>query len=117
MFRACAFFISNTRQVNSSGEIEACVFGNRASSIFNGGQLLIGICQKRPLTPLNSLTAGGKDFLVFTLTLPSAAPGNVGKVAACSGTSGGTESTENLEGCSSTLTYTFQAVQRNATAQ
>ncbi len=69
------------------------------------------------LTPLNSLAAGGQDYLVFTLTLPSAAPGNLGKVAACSGTSGGTEATEDLQGCSSTLTYTFQATQRNAIAQ
>jgi hypothetical protein len=38
-------------------------------------------------------------------------------VAACSGTSGGTEATEDLQGCSSTLTYTFQATQRNAIAQ
>jgi spore coat-associated protein N len=69
------------------------------------------------LTPLNSLGAGGQDFLVFTITLPAAAPGNIGKVAACSGTSGGTEATEDLQGCSSTLTYTFQATQRNAIAQ
>jgi spore coat-associated protein N len=72
----------------------------------------------QPLTPLNSLATGGQDFLVFTLTLPATAPGNLGKVAtACSGTSGGTEATENLEGCSSTLTYSFQATQRNAIAQ
>jgi spore coat-associated protein N len=72
----------------------------------------------QPLTPLNSLATGGQDYLVFTLTLPATAPGNLGKVAtACSGTSGGTETTENLEGCSSTLTYTFQATQRNAIAQ
>jgi hypothetical protein len=69
------------------------------------------------LTPLNSLAAGGKDFLVFTLTLPAAAPGDLGKVAACSGASGGTAATEDLQGCSSTLTYTFQATQRNAIAQ
>jgi len=69
------------------------------------------------LTPLNSLGAGGQDYLVFTLTLPAGAPGNLGKVAACSGTSGGTETTEDLQGCSSTLTYTFQATQRNAIAQ
>jgi spore coat-associated protein N len=69
------------------------------------------------LTPLNSLAAGGKDFLLFTLTLPSAAPGDLGKVAACSGASGGTAATEDLQGCSSTLTYTFQATQRNAIAQ
>jgi hypothetical protein len=69
------------------------------------------------LTPINSLTAGGKDFLVFTLTLPAGAPGDLSKVAACSGASGGTAATEDLQGCSSTLTYTFQATQRNATAQ
>jgi predicted ribosomally synthesized peptide with SipW-like signal peptide len=69
------------------------------------------------LTPLNSLAAGGKDFLLFTLTLPAAAPGDLSKVAACSGASGGTSATEDLQGCASTLTYTFQATQRNATAQ
>ncbi len=70
------------------------------------------------LTPLNSLASGGQDYLVFTLTLPAGAPGNLGEVAGvCSGVSGGTEKTENLEGCKSTLTYTFQATQRNAIAQ
>jgi spore coat-associated protein N len=69
------------------------------------------------LTPLNSLTAGGKDFLVFKLELPAAAPGDLSKVAACSGASGGTAATEDLQGCSSTLTYTFQATQRNAGPQ
>jgi spore coat-associated protein N len=69
------------------------------------------------LTPLNSLIAAGKDFLVFTLTLPAGAPGDIGKVAACSGSSGGTAATEDLQGCSSTLTYTFQATQRNGAAQ
>jgi hypothetical protein len=69
------------------------------------------------LTPLNSLGAGGKDFLVFTLTLPAGAPGDLGKVAACSGSSGGTSATEDLQGCSSTLTYTFQATQRNGIEQ
>lgn len=69
------------------------------------------------LTPLNSLATGGKDFLVFKLELPAAAPGDLSKVAACSGASGGTVATEDLQGCSSTLTYTFQATQRNAIAQ
>jgi hypothetical protein len=69
------------------------------------------------LTPLNSLAAGGKDFLLFKLELPGAAPGDLSKVAACSGASGGTAATEDLQGCSSTLTYTFQATQRNATPQ
>jgi spore coat-associated protein N len=69
------------------------------------------------LTPLSSLTAGGKDFLVFKLELPVAAPGDLSKVAACSGSSGGTAATEDLQGCPSTLTYTFQATQRNAGPQ
>jgi spore coat-associated protein N len=72
----------------------------------------------QPLTPLNSLASGGQDYLVFTLTLPAGAPGNFGEVAGvCSGVSGGTEKTENLEGCKSTLTYTFLATQRAAIAQ
>jgi hypothetical protein len=61
------------------------------------------------LSPLDSLHAAGKDFLVFTLTLPAAAPGDPGKLAACSGMSRGTLATEDLQGCSSILTYTFQA--------
>jgi hypothetical protein len=69
------------------------------------------------LEELKSLAAGGQDYLVFTLTLPSTAPGDLSKVAACSGTSGGTVANEDLQGCSSTLTYTFQATQRNAIPQ
>jgi spore coat-associated protein N len=69
------------------------------------------------LTPLSSLVAAGQDYLVFTLTLPAGAPGDLTKVAACSGSAGGTAATEDLQGCSSTLTYTFQATQRAATAQ
>ena len=65
------------------------------------------------LEALKSLAGGGQDYLVFKLTLPETAPGDLSKVATpCSGTPGGTATTENLEGCSSTLTYTFQAVQR-----
>jgi len=69
------------------------------------------------LTPLNSLATGGQDFLVFKLELPAAAPGDLSKVAACSGASGGTVATEDLQGCASTLTYTFQATQRIAGPQ
>ena len=61
------------------------------------------------LTPLSSLAQGGRDFLLFELTLPAGAPGDVSRVAACSGTSGGTVATEDLQGCSSTLIYTFQS--------
>ena len=64
------------------------------------------------LTPLNSLTAGGQDYVVMTFTFPAGAPGNIAQVPACSGTAGGTSATENLEGCSSTLTYNFTATQR-----
>ncbi len=71
----------------------------------------------QPLAPLNSLAAGGQDYLVFTLTLPEGAPGDLSKIAACTGSVGGTVATEDLQGCSSTLTYTFQATQRNAIAQ
>ncbi|MFI4978102.1 MAG: TasA family protein [Solirubrobacterales bacterium] len=69
------------------------------------------------LTPLNSLATGGQDYLLFTLTLPEAAPGDLSKIAACTGPVGGTVATEDLQGCSSTLTYTFQATQRNGAAQ
>jgi predicted ribosomally synthesized peptide with SipW-like signal peptide len=69
------------------------------------------------LTPLNSLATGGQDYLVFTLELPAAAPGDLSKIAICTGPVGGTVATEDLQGCSSTLTYTFQATQRNAIAQ
>jgi spore coat-associated protein N len=69
------------------------------------------------LTPLNSLTAGGQDYVVMTFSFPSTAPGNIAQVPVCSGTAGGTALTENLEGCSSTLTYTFTATQRAGTSK
>jgi spore coat-associated protein N len=69
------------------------------------------------LTPLNSLATGGQDYLVFTLTLPEGSPGDLSKIAACTGPVSGTVATEDLQGCSSTLTYNFQATQRNAIAQ
>jgi len=69
------------------------------------------------LEGLNSLAINGQDYLVFKLELPAGAPGDLSKIAACSGASGGTVTTEDLQGCSSTLTYTFQATQRNAVAQ
>ena len=70
------------------------------------------------LTPLNSLTAGGQDYVVMTYTFPAGAPGNIALVPTlCSGTAGTTSATENLEGCSSTLTYTFTATQRVGTGK
>src|ERR1017187_3831617 len=70
------------------------------------------------LTPLNSLTAGGQDYVVMTFTFPSTAPGNIAQVPTlCSGTVGGTSATENLEGCTSTLTYNFVATQRIGTSK
>ena len=68
------------------------------------------------LTSLNSLTAGGQDYMVITFTFPSGAPGNLTLQGACSGMAGSTSaSAENLEGCSSTLTYNFTATQRAGT--
>jgi|SRR5579875_879757 len=70
------------------------------------------------LPGLKSLSPGGQDYLLLTLSLPASAPGNFSQVAtACSGSAGGNSSTENLEGCSSTLTYLFLATQRSGSAQ
>ncbi len=70
------------------------------------------------LTPLNSLTAGGQDYVVMTFTFPSGAPGDIALVPGlCSGTPKGTSANENLEGCTSTLTYTFTATQRVGTSK
>ena len=66
------------------------------------------------LPGLKSLTAGGKDYLLFTLTFPATAPGNLAvnpTVCSCTGT------TENMEGCTSVLTYNFLATQRAGSAQ
>ena len=66
------------------------------------------------LPGLKSLVAGGKDYLLFTLTFPVGAPGNLAvNPAACAGTG----ATENLEGCTSVLTYNFLATQRAGAAQ
>ena len=43
--------------------------------------------------------------------------GGKGTFKAESGTVGGTSATENLEGCSSTLTYNFTATQRTAASK
>jgi hypothetical protein len=70
------------------------------------------------LTPLNSLTPGGQDSVVMTFLFPSGAPGDVAQVPGlCSGTAKGDSTNENLEGCSSTLKYTFTATQRAGTSQ
>lgn len=63
------------------------------------------------LTPLTFRSSPGNDFLVLTFVLPVSSPGDLTKVPACSGTPGGNDSTENLQGCSSTLTYTFRVTQ------
>ena len=66
------------------------------------------------LPGLKSLVAGGKDYLLFTLTFPVGAPGNLAvNPAACAGAG----ATENLEGCTSVLTYNFLATQRAGAAQ
>jgi spore coat-associated protein N len=97
-----------------------CTGGFQAVTI--GGQSTVSIAslESAPATlgSLNSLTAGGQDYLVMTLSLPSSAPGDFSKVTtACSGPAGGTSSTENMEGCSSTLSYKFTATQRAGTTK
>jgi predicted ribosomally synthesized peptide with SipW-like signal peptide len=69
------------------------------------------------LTPLNSLTAGGQDYVVMTFSFPSGAPGNITQQPLCSGKVDGTSANENLEGCSSTLTYNITATQRAGTSR
>jgi spore coat-associated protein N len=66
------------------------------------------------LPGLKSLVAGGKDYLLFTLTFPQSAPGNLAvNPTACAGTG----ATENMEGCTSVLTYNFVATQRAGAPQ
>jgi predicted ribosomally synthesized peptide with SipW-like signal peptide len=66
------------------------------------------------LPGLKSLVAGGKDYLLFTLTFPATAPGNIAaNPALCAGAG----ATENMEGCTSVLTYNFLATQRAGAAQ
>jgi spore coat-associated protein N len=117
--KACT--VAWTRKVETPPPAFKYTCGGTESTVKIGGAetASVGSLESTPgaLAPLNALNTGGQDYLVFTLTLPSTAPGNLGKVAACSGTSGGTETTEDLQGCSSTLTYNFQATQRNAIAQ
>ena len=117
--KACT--VAWTRKVEAPPPAFKYTCGGAESTVKLGGAetTSVSALETTPaaLTPLNSLGAGGQDFLVFTLTLPVGAPGNLGEHAACSGTLGGNEKTENLEGCSSTLTYTFQATQRNGIAQ
>lgn len=64
-------------------------------------------------TSLKSLTAGGTDYLVFTLTFPANAPGDMSQEPkACFGSPGGSATTENLEGCTSVLKYIFTGQSR-----
>jgi spore coat-associated protein N len=90
------------------------------STVTIGGQTMVSVASlesaSATLGSLNSLTAGGQDYLVMTLRLPASAPGDFSQVAtACSGTPGGTASTENMQGCNSTLSYKFTATQRAGT--
>ncbi|HET9059768.1 MAG TPA: hypothetical protein VFN61_07590, partial [Acidimicrobiales bacterium] len=97
-----------------------CTGGFQTVTIGGKSTVSVQSLETAPATlgSLNSLTAGGQDYLVMTLTLPSSAPGDFSKVATpCSGSPGGTSSNENMEGCSSTLSYNFTATQRAGTNQ
>jgi predicted ribosomally synthesized peptide with SipW-like signal peptide len=95
-----------------SGGWTAVTIGGKASTSVSALETTAGA-----LSPLNSLSPNKQDYLLFTLSFPSAAPGDLSKVTACSGTAGGTSSTENLEGCTSVLKYTFVAIQRAGSSQ
>jgi spore coat-associated protein N len=117
--QACS--VAWTRKVEAPPPAFKYTCGGVESAVKIGGAATTSVSAlettAQPLTPLNSLATGGKDFLVFTLELPEGAPGDLSKVAACTGPAGGTVATEDLQGCSSTLTYTFQATQRIAGPQ
>jgi hypothetical protein len=117
--QACS--VAWTRKVEAPPPAFKYTCGGVESTVKIGGAATTSVSAlettAQPLTPLNSLATGGKDFLVFTLELPEGAPGDLSKIAACTGSVGGTVATEDLQGCSSTLTYTFQATQRIAGPQ
>ncbi|MFI4992942.1 MAG: hypothetical protein ACHQCH_04915 [Solirubrobacterales bacterium] len=117
--KACT--VAWTRKVEAPPPAFKYTCGGAESTVKIGGAetASVSALETTPaaLTPLNSLATGGQDYLVFTLTLPEAAPGDLSKIAACTGPVSGTVATEDLQGCSSTLTYTFQATQRAAIAQ
>lgn len=60
------------------------------------------------LTGLNSLTAGGTDNLVATLTLPTSCPNTLYDGS-------GYTTSVNMEGISTSYTYTFTGTQQNGT--
>ncbi len=76
------------------------------------------------LSGLKSVNPGMKDYLVMNLAFPSSAPGDpsqykplAGAAPTCSGALSGTAATENMQGCSSVLTYAFTATQRAGAPQ
>ena len=95
--------------------------GGTQSAVTIGGQSSVSVASlvSAPATlgGLNALVANKTDYLVFTLTLPSTAPGNLALVPACSGSIGGTSLTEDLQGCASSLTYNFVVTQQAASAK
>src|ERR1017187_3862322 len=107
--QACS--VAWTRKVEVPPPAFKYTCGGSESAVKIGGAATASVSAlettAQPLTPLNSLATGGQDYLVFTLELPATAPGDLSKVAACTGPAGGTVATEDLQGCSSTLTYTF----------
>jgi hypothetical protein len=93
-----------------------CGTGNTTTTVLASTPVKTLETTPASLTPLNSLTAGGQDYVVMTFTFPSTAPGNIAQTSTlCSGTLQGNSSDENLEGCSSNLTYNFTATQRAGT--
>jgi hypothetical protein len=71
------------------------------------------------LGTVTALTAGKSSNLVVTESFPSGAPGDPSQYTggSCTGTAGGTATTENMQGCSSVLSYGFTASQRPGSRQ
>lgn len=89
-----------------------CAQGATAVTIDGAPTASVAALERAPSVLADLRGPAAKHFLMLTLTLPAGAPGDISQVPACSGVPGGTSATEDMQGCSSTLTYTFQAAQR-----
>ena len=102
------------------------VGGFTTVTLNNASSASVSSLEKAPavLGGLQSVNPGNKDYLVMNIAFPSSAPGDPsqyvpqgGAAANCSGAVGGTAVTENMQGCSSVLTYGFTATQRAGAPQ
>ncbi len=105
--------VANSYSCSAAGGFTPVTIGGSTS--VSVSSLLAG---PATLGGLTSLAPNKTDHLVMNLTFPSTAPGDLSQLSkACSGTAGGSSSTENLEGCSTVLAYTLTPTQRAGSAQ